>query len=378
MLFLKLLYKPVIVILFLVSLISVLKPLLLSNYPDFSVYYYGSRIALNGGNFYIKNKDMFTDFVYPPFVAIFFAPLSIFPFLLASKIWAAVSIISLIMSLILMFKIFNQKLFSWEGIILSILAFIAFPIKFTLGMGQMNIIILTLFVLSVYLAENRKGMTSGIFLGLSIVLKLFPALLLFYFLITRRWRIVMSAFLVFAVSLLMSFLILRPEVNLFFINKILPEVFSGWKTDYYNQSLSGFLARTIETNQREIIRLIVSGILLLTALVIILKYNTMKNLDSMMIGILITVSLLINNFSWQHHFAWLIFPFFATFFFIKQNKLSSKYYAILFLSYILVAANLKNPENIHVVFRSHVFYGALALFFMDIYMILKTPIDKRA
>lgn len=373
----KIIHKIVILILFFVSFAFILKTLFLSGYPDFNVYYYGSKIVISGGNVYLGDKQLFTSFVYPPFVALFFAPFTILPFFIAEKIWTLVSIVSLLLSLFVLFKIFKQKIFSSTAILLVSLSFLAFPVKFTLGMGQINLLILLFLVLTIFFANNHKDKTAGSFLGLSIALKLFPVLLLLYFSLIKRWKIIFFCLTIIISSLVLPLFFIKPEVNLYFIKITLPNLLGGWKYDYYNQSLSGFLGRTGWIDFREILRIFISVIFLGISFFAIINKPTKKGLSNLKIGILIILSLIINNFSWQHHFVWLIFPFFATFFFIKNEKLDKRYYVFLFLAYFLVAFNLKNPQIAPVILQSHVLYGAIILWALDIYLILKTAIDNK-
>jgi hypothetical protein len=80
--------------------------------------------------------------------------------------------------------------------------------------------------------------------------------------------------------------------------------------------------------------------------------------------------LLINNFSWQHHFVWLIFPLITNFYFIKNRKLGWLYFFVLGLSFFLIGLNLKNPNIFPIAFTSHVFYGTLMLWGLNLYLLL--------
>ena len=126
-----------------------------------------------------------------------------------------------------------------------------------------------------------------------------------------------------------------------------------------------------------IMRIFISVALVGVSFLAVFKASN-KSLSNLKIGILITLSLIINNFSWQHHFVWLIFPFFATFFFIRDKRPETKYFAILFLAYLLVAFNLKYPQEVPVFFQSHVFFGALLLWVLDVFLVLNNTIDTKS
>jgi hypothetical protein len=97
------------------------------------------------------------------------------------------------------------------------------------------------------------------------------------------------------------------------------------------------------------------------------------------IAAIITLSVLINNFSWQHHFIFLFLPFLiAVYTLIKvKNKHKSKnyLYSILLLGYLLIALNLPNPFIVPVILRSHVLYGGILLWIVTVYMLLQYKLE---
>jgi hypothetical protein len=109
----------------------------------------------------------------------------------------------------------------------------------------------------------------------------------------------------------------------------------------------------------------------LSFLIIWLKNSKKAAAVNLTFSLLITLSLLINNFSWQHHFVWLLFPFITIFYFMKDKKLSWYYYLVLGISFFLVGFNLKSPNLLPVILISHVFYGALMLWGLNLYLLAK-------
>ena len=364
-------YLPL--VFFLLSLFFIVKTLFLNYYPDFGQYYWGLKEIFQGSNPYLIGKDIFTPSTYPPFVFILMSPFEILSYFGAEKIWTLLSIIFLIGSVYLIFKINNEKMFSRIGLLISALLFaFYFPIKFSLGMGQINFLILFLVMLSIHFLNKNKNYVSGIFLSLSIMIKFFPLFLLPYLIILKKWKILFSFIFLSIIILLFTFII-NPDINIYFYKNVLPTLLGGWKTDYYNQSLSGFLGRQMSIGFiRELLRISISLILVLISFLVILKNNSQKTtVINLSCSLLITLTLLINNFSWQHHFVWLIFPFITIFYFIKNKKLDWSHYFVLGLSFFLVGLNLKTPNIFPVIFVSHVFYGALMLWGLNIYLLLK-------
>ena len=357
-------------IIFLFSLFFIVKTLFLNFYPDFKVHYLAPLAIFNGVNPYLGGKNFFTPDVHPPFAIFLFSPFTLFSYPVAEKLWTLISIALFFGSLTLIFKINKEKIYSKTGLLLTaLICSFYFPVKFTLGMGQINFLILFLAVLSIYFLNKGKYYYSGFFLSLSVMIKFFPLLFLPYLVILKKWRVIFS-FIIFFLGISAIVFLINPGINVDFYKNVLPTLLGGWKADYYNQSLSGFLARGVEDIYlREIIRIIISSLFILFSLILILK--SPKSLINLCLSLLITITLIINNFSWQHHFVWLLFPFITLFFYIKNNKLGPKYFFILGLSFFLVGINLSNPRLFPVILISHVFYGTIVLWGLNFYLISK-------
>jgi hypothetical protein len=257
------------------------------------------------------------------------------------------------------------------GFIVLGLVCLSFPVKFTLGMGQINNLILFLFVLAIYFLEKKKNYLSSFFLALSLAIKFFPLFFPLYFLIKKKWKILFFTTITFCLFYLIAFF-LDPKINLYFYKNILPTFLSGWKTAYYNQSLSGFISRSIlDSNLRNVLRYALSIIFVAVSLFVIFKTLKNNKLQNMHLGLLVSLNLIVSNFSWQHHFALMVFPFLVTLFFIQNMKNNRKFLITILIAYLLISFNLKNPNDVPVLLQSHVSYGAVLLWLLQILLIWK-------
>ncbi len=366
------LFKILLITLFLISLVLFLKPLLLDYYPDFSSYYYGPWTILHHNNPYLGGKGYFTPYVYPPFVLLFFFPFILFPFVIAEKIYTVISIVSIFVSITFLFRLFKINVLSTIGVILLILLFNFFPEKFTLGMGQINNIILLFVISFVYCYIKKKKYLAGFFLAIAILLKLTPIIFLVYLLFDKQWKILLSLVVTLAIMTGIVIIVVPAPITLHYLKIVLPGLMSSWKGDYYNQALSGFLVRGIASlSLREVLRTILAVSIFLSGLFAVWKYGRRSDTSRLLsISLLMTISLIINTFSWQHHFVWLFLPFLVIFDYLRSHRFSLKHYIPLGISYLLISINLKVPSVVPVLFQSHVFYGALILYFMNIYLLV--------
>lgn len=361
------------------SLLWLMKALFLGYYPDFSGYYYGSKYLLENSNPYFGGGSLFTSYVYPPIVLILFLPFTILTFQTAEIVWTILSLIFLLSSLYLLSKIFELRFFSSLNLFLMSLVFISFPSKFSLGMGQINMLVLMLLVISLWFLKQKREFASGVLLGVSLAIKLFPVLLPVYFIVDsclrrndrERWKVSLGIFASLLISVLLVLIFVPPKIYSEFIS-VLSSLVSSWKLDYYNQSFAGFTGRSFGTGEfANVLKLILSGVVVFTAFFAVIK-NKQKDflITALKFGTLITASLLINTFSWQHHFVWLIIPFYVAFFYLKTNRFEKKYFAVLFVSYFLISINFANPQILPAISQSHVFFGTLILFALNIYLLL--------
>ena len=171
-----------------------------------------------------------------------------------------------------------------------------------------------------------------------------------------------------------SMYILHIDVIIHYFTQTLPSLLSSWKGDYYNQSLSGFLTREVPNVLfRSIARIIMSLVLLAVTIVLYIK-NKKKDQASYLlkIGIVLTLSVLLNSFSWQHHFVFLIPAYYFVFFYIlKKVRNKRNYMIMLLISYILVGINFAHPSDIPTLIQSHVFYGAFLLYVETLYILYR-------
>lgn len=382
----------------LASFIWLLKVFQLGSYPDFMTQYNVPKMIISGQNPYTGGNNLFTPQVYPPSVFFLFLPISFLSLSLASYLYVFLSIFALIVSLYLLSQIFEFKFFGISNLIMMTLVFLSFPVKFTLGMGQINIFILLIMVLALWFLKKKRDFISGIFLGLSIVIKFFPLFLPVYLLIKFKkgnrgmalpwtrlkiWykkkqlredlEMIDGIFLVIAIVGLLIIFFIPKEIYLQFFFQTIPSLLSSWKTDYYNQALSGLVSRSFGIGYLAlVIKTVVSlSITVITLSILTKNENTNFIYTALKFSILITLSLAVNTFSWQHHFVWLIIPFYSTIYFLRKAKAGKIYFVVLVILYLLVSLNLKYPNNAFVVLQSHVLFGTVLLLALNLYMITK-------
>lgn len=326
--------------------------------PDFSVFYQSVLHLHQGGNPYTNNQ-LFTQINYPPVTLLLLTPISFFDFELAQKLWLLFSVGSLALSLLLLSNVFRVS--SFITILIFTASVVSFPFKFTLGMGQINIIILLCISLFFYSVTHGKKVQGGFFLALASLLKIFPAIIILSQLKKKDTKLVLSFLIFTLLYICLSLLFFGYEIHAYYIQKILLSLFSEPVGGvYYNQSITGFLSRLhIPMILLTPIRLLLLGITVVSLL---------KRKDNFLyISILlITTVFLLNSFTWQHHLILLVLPYY---FLLSYKNASSLKIIMLCITYILLAINIKNPEFFSQtllgnIMLSHGFFGTFLLWLM--------------
>lgn len=258
------------------------------------------------------------------------------------------------------------------GIFLLILILNFFPAKFTLGMGQINNLILLLATVTIYsFYKNEK--ISGLALSLALSIKIFPVFFLPYFIYLKKWKALFYGLvLVFFVSLLTYFFVKSISIYDYFY-RVLPSISLGARDTYYNQSLAGFLVSLFPHGNVDLVRIIIGVILTLGSIFLILRYGRKKVILSF--GLLVVLNLLLNTFTWQHHLVWSVVPLLSVFFYIKKNHFKKYYFGVWLIIFALIALNIKNPNDYSRILTMHGFYGLILLYFFIIHLMFKKGID---
>ena len=327
---------------------------------DFKVYWDGIKAALAGGNIYYPDGvyQNPTPFNYPPTTLLFLLILPIFSKSVAALLLLFLSLGSLLATIYLLVKMNFKKDNLIFFLFFSILFIQYFPTKFTLTLGQINLLILFLMTLSFYLFKIKKNHLSGIFLGIATLIKIFPGFLIFFFIKEKRYKTILSFIITGFLGILATFLIFKPVLLFNYFGQVGTGLFfNAGEVSYFDQSLNSFLLRLDFTSfWRLFLRLAVT----LISLAVFLRK---KDKALGFFGLMFSIMIFLPSFAWFHHYVILIPVFIILFAKIFQKKeLWPK--IILFLAFLLVSFHFRYPEipeSSGFLVASHPFIGALIL-----------------
>ncbi len=179
---------------------------------DFKVYYMAASQLLHGGNLY---NELFTlgsgYYKYSPFAAMFFIPLSLLPYSLASGIYffiiVALIIYVLNVSLTLITTYFGEDNSPQMLLFFGFLAGVV-HLQRELHLGNVNILLLAMLLFSIKGIIENKTILPAIVIGIVILFKphfliLFPLLF-----INRKFKIILITVATILIGLLLPALLL--------------------------------------------------------------------------------------------------------------------------------------------------------------------------
>lgn len=160
---------------------------------DFKVTYRAASRLLNGGNLY-NWEDGHYVYKYSPFFALLVAPFGLIPFSYAKILWMALMCASLF-GVVRMGKylVMGHRSPPRFFYFLSLLLIAKFLLR-EIELGQTDFLQL-LFILSLFVfLEKEKEFLGGLFLALSVIIKLTPLIVVPYLIYKKRFRTLVWSF----------------------------------------------------------------------------------------------------------------------------------------------------------------------------------------
>lgn len=213
---------------------------------DFDVYYAASKNYLARAPIYYAQTGI-EEFKYSPFFALVFSPLVMVGKITSLYLW---SILNIFLLYFMFYFLYRLKLISFTGIkdlfiIISLFALSGRYIFANIKIGQVNILLCFLLVLTMYFEINKKDFWAAVTLAFCLMIKLFPLLFLVYFILRRRFKIFGLTLLFISIFLLLPAIYSGFHLNLRYIQEWLVLLRSTPAAMYYspkNYSLLSFFA----------------------------------------------------------------------------------------------------------------------------------------
>ena len=328
---------------------------LIQSFPlnDFGVYLQGVQHTLTGNPYAQKFFDYYN---YPPAATLFFYPLTLLPINTSEFIFTGLSIISLFITIWLLCKLTTRKL-TFHFSLLTFYLFLRFsPTRLTLTLGQINLIVLLLIILSFYWYTKKRQIPAGVSLALAFIFKFTPAILLLFFLLRKQFKLI-SAFLITVLMInLLAVLVFGWPITQFYYFKVLPSLlnqtgFYTMQRTYMNQSFTALLGRLgFFDTYHTLIKLAFT--------LPLLWFLSRRRHDFTTYALFLSfMTIFLPTFSWQHHYVFLI----PSLFLLGIRSLALGIVSYLLLNFTISAAFPGYPNPL---VHSHLFLSATIIFFL--------------
>ncbi|MFJ5986840.1 glycosyltransferase 87 family protein [Lentzea sp. NPDC092896] len=257
------------------------------------------RVYLAGGEAWQAGTDLYSadfqapkglPFTYPPFAALLFSGLSIFPLPLNAVLFTAAGIALFTAACVVAAPSLRT------GLGLAALGLLLEPLRGGLDLGQVNMILIGLVAADCLLP--RTPWPRGLLVGLAAAIKLTPAIFVLLFLSRRRWRPALTAVATFAACSLLAWVLAPGQSKQFWFHAMFDPERVGGLSYSANQSLRGLLFRLGAPEPAWF-----AAVLAVLALTVWLLPRLRDDLTALVA--VAAAGLLISPVSWSHHWVWI-------------------------------------------------------------------------
>lgn len=181
---------------------------------------------------------------HPPTSILLAMPFARLPYPAATLAWNLTSLILISASLALVVRDLAIRLPAWSILPALALALTCNPLRQTINQGQLNAVLLLLLTAAWSADRRDRQATAGMLVALAASIKLFPAFLIGYFLLRRRWRACAAFFITLACVTAMTGLVIGWNAYRSYATEVLPAV-SRFQSDWPNASIHGLWTKLL-------------------------------------------------------------------------------------------------------------------------------------
>lgn len=174
------------------------------------------------------------------------------------------------------------------------------PVRLSLQLGQINIVVMTIVIADVLAPATRKW--AGIGIGIAAGIKLTPALFIIFLIATGRRRAAATATATFAATVALGFALLPADSRFFWLQGGFDDVRRISSDPLANTSLRGLLLRLHWLTGWET----VASAVLAVAAVALATVTWRRGQVILAVAIVGMATAAVSPFSWSHHWVWFV------------------------------------------------------------------------
>jgi hypothetical protein len=208
---------------------------------DFASYYYAAAVAEHGGDPYnTKQLEHYAfvgreqvgrlrrvfPYLYPPafLLAVSWAP--VFSVHTAYQLWFWVNELALCAVVVVLLRWWRRL---GDGVSIAVFAALALmtPIELNHMAGQANLLVMALVMASLWQVDEGREKLGGALMGVAVILKMSPGLIVAWWIFRRKWTAVSAACAAAVLCLILSAIVFGMDVQRTFWLDVFPSFGSG-------------------------------------------------------------------------------------------------------------------------------------------------------
>lgn len=272
---------------------------------DLDVYRIGAEVWLAGGGLYehlpltLFGKPL--PFTYPPVSAVLLSPLALVSYDTAGVVLTVSSIAALALVVVVVLRSLDVRV-SWRlvGLLLPA-ALLVEPVRETLGLGQVNLLLMALVVTDCLV--RRPKWPRGVLVGVAAAVKLTPAAFVLFFLLRGDRRAALTAGASFLCVTAVGFVLNGGDSVRYWTSTLWDPDRIGKVTQASNQTFNGLLAR-LGVERGLLWLLLVGAVVGLAA--VGMRRAFAEGRQTLALGLNALAVLLASPVSWSHHWVWAV------------------------------------------------------------------------
>ncbi|WP_086821076.1 glycosyltransferase 87 family protein [Allokutzneria sp. NRRL B-24872] len=256
-------------------------------------------------------------FIYPPIAAVLFSGFTMLPLVTLGQVMTVATVLALVAACVVTARRCGlDRAAAWGvGAVVGLVMVDAEPVRSTIDLGQVNVLLMALVVLDCLL--TRTPWPRGLLIGIAAGIKLTPLAFLLFFAFSGRWRVVLTAASTFTATVLLGFLLAAGNSWQYWTStvfKLDTMVGAGFAT---NQSLRAVLAR-FGMDKAESFPFWLAGVaLVLSATWFVVRRLLAEGAENperagiaevQAMLMIATATLLCSPISWSNHWVWVAVP----------------------------------------------------------------------
>jgi alpha-1,2-mannosyltransferase len=273
---------------------------------DLRIYRDAVRTMLDGAPVYGRGYgEIHLPFTYPPFALFPIVPFALAPLWVATAAWFVVSLGCLYAAAAICLRSIGRAASpAHAAVVGGLAAVILQPMRSTLDLGQINIVLLALVLADAFSVSSRR---RGVLIGLAGAVKLTPLVFLAWLMVARDRAAAIRGAATFAVATALTWAVLPSDSARYWLHELFDPGRIGRLDDPLNQSLNGTVERLVGSGTLATVAWAVLAAVTLAVGVLSARRLTDRGFGLASLSAVAIAGLLASPVSWPHHWVW-VFP----------------------------------------------------------------------